>query len=147
MEPDPVGGRTKAAGARSVSWMGLAGAVGVQGVIAATHPVLAAGLVSAELALVYVLVMTVVFGSEEHGERVFRLLRWAKGKPEPPVDLPSLAASTDGARIELRPGEEPPVGGDDTRVVDHSVSSGSLVGSFDGDNGPRSVSPDHDAAR
>ncbi|WP_133983601.1 hypothetical protein [Kribbella voronezhensis] len=63
--------------------VGLAGLFGTPGVIAATHPILAAGLFIAELTLIYVLVMSFLYGSKERGERVFRLLRWVKDKEEP----------------------------------------------------------------
>jgi hypothetical protein len=89
VSPDPVAGKARAVGARIAGGAGLAGVLGTPGVIAATQPVVGAALFAVELALVCVLLMTLLYGSEERGERVFRLLRWVKDKPEPAVRVPS----------------------------------------------------------
>jgi hypothetical protein len=47
--------------------------------------VLAAALLAAEAAFTLSVFVIVVYGSRQHAERVFRLLRWLRGCPEPPA--------------------------------------------------------------
>ena len=64
--------------------MALARAAGTPTALAATHhPVLAVVMFSAEFVPGAVLLLTMLYGSKERCERVFRFLRWTKDRPEP----------------------------------------------------------------
>lgn len=56
------------------------------------HPALAEVLAAADVitpaAIALVLLAAILFGSTETAERVFRLLRWAANRPEPPAPAP-----------------------------------------------------------
>jgi hypothetical protein len=75
--------KTKSVGSRVAGWTGAAGAIGTPAVMTMAHPMLATVLFAAELALVGMVLLTVMYGSDEHRERCFRLLRLLKGQPEP----------------------------------------------------------------
>jgi hypothetical protein len=50
---------------------------------AACQPILGAAVLAAELVIVLTLFGIIVFGTQEHVDRVFRLLRWIRNCPEP----------------------------------------------------------------
>ena len=71
---------------RVIRAIGLgAGPVAAPFAAVALQPVLGAALLAAELVTVLVVFTIVVYGSQEHANRVFRLLRWLRGRPEPPA--------------------------------------------------------------
>ena len=49
------------------------------------HPVLGVALLAAELVFVLTVLGIVVYGAQERADRVFRLLRWLRSRPEPPA--------------------------------------------------------------
>lgn len=95
MRADPASGRANAARAQIAGRAGLAGALATPSVIAVRQPLLAAVLFATVavlfFVLVFMLVRTVVRGSTEQCERVFRLLPWVADRPEPPDRDPPAA--------------------------------------------------------
>jgi hypothetical protein len=81
----PPGGRPSAA--RRILGAG-AGVLGGEGVAGYLHPALgearAAADVLVPLAIGLVLLIAILYGSDQTCERVFRLLRWIANRPEPP---------------------------------------------------------------
>jgi len=65
------------------------GVLGAEGLAAGLHPAFAEGLAAANvivpLATGLVLLGAILWGSSQTCERVFRLLRWAANRPEPPA--------------------------------------------------------------
>ena len=86
---DRCAARTLTAGPRSRRRLLGAGAgvLGGEGLAACLHPVLGEALAAADivvpLAIALVLLAAILRGNSETCERVFRLLRWIDGQPEP----------------------------------------------------------------
>jgi hypothetical protein len=99
----PEHGHERANGIRS-PWKVLAGVgtVGVQCSVGYFHPLIGTVLAFADLGTLLVIFAVVLFGSDHACDRVFRLLRWAANRPEPPAP-PSLR---DGIIVAL--GAAPP---------------------------------------
>jgi hypothetical protein len=55
----------------------------------AFDPVLGAALLAAELVFVLIVFGIAVYGPQEQVDRVFRLLRWLRNRPEPPAPIPA----------------------------------------------------------
>jgi hypothetical protein len=72
-----------------------ASALGVEGVAGYHFPVLGAVLAGVDVlvpvAVASVLLTAILRGSNETCDRVFRLLRWIAGRPEPPAPGPPLS--------------------------------------------------------
>jgi hypothetical protein len=70
-----------------------AGLFGGEGLAACLHPalgeVLAAADVIVPLAVALILLAAILWGSDRTCDRVFRLLRWLDGRPEPPAPSPA----------------------------------------------------------
>jgi hypothetical protein len=69
--------------ASKVSW--AAGPAAFPFAAAALRPVLGIAVLVAELVFVLILFGIVVYGAKEQADRVFRLLRWLRNRPEPPA--------------------------------------------------------------
>lgn len=67
---------------------GAAGAYAAQSLHNLAGEILVATVTAVSLATGVILLALVVFGSTESGDRVFRILRWVRGKEEPPAPLP-----------------------------------------------------------
>ena len=70
--------------------------LGGEGLAACLHPALGEALAGADvivpLAIALVLLAAILLGSSETCERVFRLLRWIDGRPEPTAPGPGEPA-------------------------------------------------------
>lgn len=53
------------------------------------HPVLGDLVATIEVMIVLTVIGTALFGSVALSERAFRLLRWIRNRPEPPVNRPN----------------------------------------------------------
>jgi hypothetical protein len=84
--PQPGHGR-RPGGLRRL-WAG-AGALSAEGAAGWLHPAVGMGLALADIVVpvtvALVLLTAILCGSEQTCERVFRLLRWITGQPEPPA--------------------------------------------------------------
>jgi hypothetical protein len=94
--------KVEAAGPRFAGWATAVGALGTPAVIAVAHPLLAAGLLGAELALVCMVLVTFVCGSDAHRETMFRLLRLLKGQPEPAPPIKEESGRLDGSEVHSK---------------------------------------------
>jgi hypothetical protein len=66
---------------------------------AALHPVLGAALLVTELVFVLIVFGVVIYGTQEQVDRVFRLLRWLRSRPEPPAPKPKPSHQNNQSRI------------------------------------------------
>jgi hypothetical protein len=95
---DAFGARSRRVTGRAIYAMGMgAGPAAVPLAAAACLPTLGVAVLAAELVIVLTLFGTVVYGTQERVDRVFRLLRWIRNCPEPPAlptapDAESVAA-------------------------------------------------------
>jgi hypothetical protein len=64
-----------------------AGPVTVPFAAAALQPVLGVALLAAELVFILIVFGIVVYGTHEQADRVFRLLRWLRSRPEPSAPI------------------------------------------------------------
>jgi len=84
--PDATGTRPQHETGRVIRVIGLgAGTASAPFAAATLVPVLGAALLAAELAFVLMVFGIAVYGTQERADRVFRLLRWLSGRPEPPA--------------------------------------------------------------
>ena len=74
-------------------------------VAAALLPVCGVAVLVAELVFVLILFGIVVYGTQEHADRVFRLLRWLRSRPEPPA--PASLYGDNSLRISRTPAQKP----------------------------------------
>jgi hypothetical protein len=77
---------------RATAWWSLsasAGVLGAEGAVSYVHPAAGVALVAADiggpLIVALILLAAILVGSSQTCERVFRLLRWAANRPEPPA--------------------------------------------------------------
>jgi len=72
----------------AVPWRALSVAAGVfggEGLAGAMHPALGEALAALDAIVPVALITAILFGSDRIVERVFRFLRWAANRPEPPA--------------------------------------------------------------
>ena len=69
---------------RRKALIGLSALIGAPVGIWLLQPVAGAVIVTAEIASVFIVIASALFGSEILSERAFRLLRWFSNRPEPP---------------------------------------------------------------
>jgi hypothetical protein len=84
--PDAAGARPEQKADGVIRAIGFgAGTAAAPFATAVLEPVLGAALLAAELVFVLIVFGTVVYGTQEHADRIFRLLRWLRSRPEPPA--------------------------------------------------------------
>jgi|ERR1035438_6467823 hypothetical protein len=87
--PDASGKCSQQEASRATRAIGLgAGPVVAPFAAVALQPVFGAALLAAELVLVLIVLGIVVYGTQDHADRAFRLLRWLRSRPEPPAPIP-----------------------------------------------------------
>jgi hypothetical protein len=72
----------------------------------AFRPALGMAMLAAELLFAFILSEIAVYGTQERADRVFRLLRWASNRPEPPAPpeiAPALRPQTVRSAQSTRP--------------------------------------------
>jgi hypothetical protein len=96
---DGAGARLRQATGGAICAIGMgAGPAVVPLAAAACLPILGVAVLVAEMVIILTLFGIVVYGTQEHVDRVFRLLRWIRNCPEPP-NLPA----TPGAELIAAP--------------------------------------------
>lgn len=82
---DTTGTRPQKGFSPVIRAIGLGAGPAAAPLAAVLHPVLEAVLLATELIFVLIVFGIVVYGTQEQADRIFRLLRWLRNRPEPPA--------------------------------------------------------------